>query len=416
MDIRHQDLYQLLIEMFDSNTHIDLITVRQWLVDDDKLESVGGLAYLSSLQEATASPAGLDYYITIVLEKYTTRKLIQTATAVVGKAFEHRGDISELVEEVESGMMKVREGGRFVEPKTTRDLTQESIDDMQAAHLRQGALLGIATGFHDLDRMTNGLMLEEFFVIGARPSIGKTALLLQILIHIAIELKIPVGVFSLEMSAKQLITRAICSRARVNLKSIRDGRLRESDFPKLMSAAAKISSAPIFIDDATGLSIMDLRARARRMATEHGVKVFGVDYIGKLHSTNKKCRNRQEEVSDISSGLKDLSREQKVSVIGLAQFNRDVEKRGGRPRLSDFRESGALEMDGDVVGLLSKIKLEEDEGAEPKLCDEALLDIAKARNGPTGEIKLTFLKEFTRFESVSRITQDDIPATQPHNY
>jgi replicative DNA helicase len=251
-------------------------------------------------------------------------------------------------------------------------------------------------------------------VIAARPSVGKTSLAMNIAEHVALEQKIPTGVFSLEMTADQLILRMLCSRSRVNLRSIRDGFLAERDFPKLTGAAGKLAAAPLIIDDTSALSILQLRAKARRMKQQHGIKLFVIDYLQLLHSTSRKADNRQQEIADISGGIKALAKELAVPIIVLSQLNREVEKRAGedaKPRLSDLRESGAIEQDADLVGLLYKTKDEEEASGETD--QDAIpvkLYIAKQRNGPTGEVGLTFLKSYTRFESAAKVSSEDAPA------
>jgi replicative DNA helicase len=250
-------------------------------------------------------------------------------------------------------------------------------------------------------------------VIAARPSMGKTSLAMNIAEHIALELKHPVGVFSLEMSSESLVLRMLCSIARVNMRSIRDGFMSESDFPKLMSASGRLAGAPLYIDDTAGLSIVELRARARRMHQQHGIKLFVIDYLQLLNSTARRSQdNRQQEIADISSGVKALAKELKVPVIVLSQLNRELEKdKSRKPRLSDLRESGSIEQDADLVGLLYKPNAGDDEdGAAP---DESIglpvnFLIAKQRNGPTGDVNLTFLKPYTRFESAAKFSDEDV--------
>jgi replicative DNA helicase len=251
----------------------------------------------------------------------------------------------------------------------------------------------------------------EMVVVAARPSMGKTSLAMNMAEHVAIEEKLPVGVFSLEMTSESLVLRMLCSRSRVNLRNVREGFLAERDFPKLTGAAGKLANAPLFIDDSSGLSILQLRAKARRMFQQFGIKLFIVDYLQLLHSTARRAENRQQEIADISSGIKSLAKELNVPVIVLSQLNRELEKdKDRKPRLSDLRESGAIEQDADVVCLLYKPSREEDEtaGEEAEATPVNLL-IAKQRNGPTGDVHLTFLKQYTRFESAAKVTDDDVP-------
>jgi replicative DNA helicase len=292
-------------------------------------------------------------------------------------------------------------------------LVGKAIGTIENFFSRKGTLNGIGTGFPDLDRMTDGLHGSEMVVIAARPSMGKTSLAMNIVEHAVLEEKLPVAVFSLEMSAESLILRMMCSIARVNLRSIREGFMSESDFPKLTNAAGRLANSKLFIDDSAGLSILQLRARARRLHQQHGVKLFVVDYLQLLHSTARRSQeNRQQEISDISSGLKALAKELKVPVLVLSQLNRELERdKGRKPRLSDLRESGAIEQDADVVGLLYKPNASDDEDAAPEEADGLPVNllIAKQRNGPTGDINLTFLKNYTRFESAAKVSDEDIP-------
>jgi replicative DNA helicase len=253
------------------------------------------------------------------------------------------------------------------------------------------------------------------FVIAARPSMGKTSLAMNIAEHVSIDERLPVGVFSLEMTADSLVLRMLCSRGRVNLRNVREGFLVDRDFPKLTSAAGKLAGAPLFIDDSSGLSILQLRAKARRMHQQYGIKLFVIDYLQLLHSTARRAENRQQEIADISSGIKALAKELEVPIIVLSQLNREIEREKGRPpRLSDLRESGAIEQDADVVGLLYKPKQGgDDEDNAPAVEEEAVpvnLLLAKQRNGPTGDVNLTFLKSYTRFESAAKISDEDVQA------
>jgi replicative DNA helicase len=273
-------------------------------------------------------------------------------------------------------------------------------------------LTGISTGFPDLDKTTSGFHGGEMIVIAARPSMGKTSLAMNIAEHVAADERLPVGVFSLEMTAESLVLRMLCSRSRVNLRSIRDGFLAERDFPKLTGSAGKLAGAPLFIDDAPALSILQLRAKARRMAQQYGVKLFVIDYLQLLHSTSRRAENRQQEIADISNGIKALAKELSVPVIVLSQLNRELEKdKSRKPRLSDLRESGAIEQDADLVALLYKPSGGDDEDGSSLELDAVPVNllIAKQRNGPTGDVALTFLKAYTRFESAAKVSAEDVP-------
>ncbi len=413
-DLRHRSIYETLVEMFDHKEAVDLITLQQRLKNKQQLEGVGGLAYLSALPDAVPSAANLSYYLEIIREKFILRKMIGTCTDVVARVYEHEGEVDTLLDEVERDILRISEARVEASTNTIKDLVHRAITTIEDYHQRQGMLTGVGTGFADLDKMTSGLHPGEMVVIAARPSMGKTSLAMNIAEHVAIDLRLPVGVFSLEMTADSLVLRMLCSRSRVNLRSIRDGFLAERDFPKLTGAAGKLAQAPLFIDDTSGLSILQLRAKARRMAQQYGVKLFVIDYLQLLHSTARRAENRQQEIADISNGIKSLAKELKVPVIVLSQLNRELEKdKNRKPRLSDLRESGSIEQDADLVALLYKpASGDEDDGGGSQEQDAVPVNllIAKQRNGPTGDINLTFLKSYTRFESAAKISGDDVPA------
>ena len=423
-DPRHQTLFQVLVDMYDGQEPIDLVTLGQRLKDKHQLDGLGGYAYLSALMDAVPSAANLEYYVDIVREKHILRKMIQTCTGVVARVYEEQDQVDKLLDEVERDVLRISEEREESSSRTIKELVKTAVTQIEDFFNRKGGLTGLATGFSDLDKMTSGLHGGEMIVIAARPSMGKTSLAMNVAEHVAVELKQPVGVFSLEMTAESLVMRMLCSLSRVNLRSIRDGFMSERDFPKLATATGTLSSAPLFIDDTPGLSILQLRARARRMWQQFGIKLFVIDYLQLLNSTSRRAdQNRQQEISDISSGVKALAKELNVPVIVLSQLNRELERdKSRKPRLSDLRESGAIEQDADLVGLLYKADPrdpkkassgDEDEDAAPDA--DALpvnLLIAKQRNGPTGDVNLTFLKSFTRFENASKISAEDVPADQ----
>jgi replicative DNA helicase len=413
-DLRHRAIYEVLIEMYDRKDAIDLITVQQTLKDRHQLEGVGGLAYIASLPDAVPSAANLDYYLEIVREKFVLRQMISTCTEVVSRAYEHQGEVEALLDEVERDILKISGDRVSTSSPTMKELVHRAIHHIEMYHQRQGQLGGIATGFIDLDKMSDGLHEGEMIVIAARPSMGKTSLVMNIAEHVAVQLRLPVGVFSLEMTSESLVMRMMSSLARVNARAIRDGFLAERDFAKLTTAAGQLAKAPLFIDDSSGLSILQLRAKARRLHQQHGIKVFIIDYLQLLHSTARRAENRQQEIADISNGIKALAKELKVPVIVLSQLNRELEKdKNRKPRMSDLRESGSIEQDADLVALLYKPNVADEEDGGPTPDQEAVpvnLLIAKQRNGPTGDVCLTFLKSCTRFESAAKISSEDIPS------
>ena len=409
-DLRHQTIYATLAEMYNARQPVDLITVQQRLKDSQMLDHVGGIAYLSQLQDAVPSAANLNYYLQIVREKYLLRKLIQTCTGAVGRIYDFEGDVEQLLDEVEKDINAVNDARVQSGTRKLSDLVNAGLVTIEHMFQRQGEITGIATGFPDFDKMTDGLHPGEMIVIAARPSVGKTSLAMGIAEHVAIELGLPVGVFSLEMTGESLILRMMCSLGRVNLRNIRDGYMSEADFPKLTVAAGRINGAPLRIDDSAGLSILQLRARARRMHQQHGIKLFVIDYLQLLNSSSRKGReNRQVEISEISGGIKALAKELNVPVIVLSQLNRELEKdKSRKPRLADLRESGSIEQDADLVGMLYRPDADAD--ADQDKNDGIPINwlIAKQRNGPTGDVNLTFLKPYTRFESRSKFSGEDV--------
>src|SRR6266705_2601161 len=405
----HRTIYDVLVELWNAGQAIDLITFTQVLRDRNLLDSVGGAASVTNLFTFVPTAANVQYYLEIVRDKYILREIISAGTESVRRAYEEQDEVNNLLDEVEQRIFAVGEDRFKGEMLSMKEQVISTLESIEKLFENKGAITGVSTGFRDLDKLTSGLHSSEMIVIAARPSMGKTALAMNIAEHAAIEVKLPVAIFSLEMSAQQLVQRMLCSRARVNLAKTRDGFLAEADFPKLTHAASKLAEAKIFIDDSAGLSILELRAKARRLKAQQDVQLIIVDYLQLLRSTSRRAQdNRQLEISEISAGLKGLAKELKIPIVVVAQLNRQPEARsGGKPRLSDLRESGSIEQDADLVGLLVRPEIyEEDEEARAEKAGEAELIIAKQRNGPVGEITLTFLKEFTRFETRARNVSD----------
>jgi replicative DNA helicase len=401
----HRTIYDVLVDLWNTRQGIDLITFTQVLRDRNLLDSVGGAAFVTNLFTFVPTAANVQYYLEIVRDKYILRQIISAATESVRRAYEEQEEVDSLLDEVEQKIFDVGEDRFKGKMLSMKDHAMQAIETIERLYERKGSITGISTGFVEFDRMTSGLHPSEMVVIAARPSMGKTALAMNIAEYVAINEKLAVGVFSLEMSSQQLVQRMLCSRARVNLQRVRDGFLGERDFPSLTAAASKLAEARMFIDDSASLSILELRAKARRLKAQQDVSLIIVDYLQLLRSTTRRAQdNRQLEISEISAGLKALAKDLKIPVIVLAQLNRQPEQRtGGKPRLSDLRESGSIEQDADLVGLLVRPELyEEDEEARVEKAGEAELIIAKQRNGPVGEIPLTFLKEYTRFETRAR--------------
>ena len=406
----HGTIYALLVELWNKQQPADIITLTQALRERKQLEGVGGAAYLSSLIDFTPTAANAEYYLEIIKEKHILRQIIATCTECAARAYDDTGEVNALLDDVEKNVLSINESRFQDKLPEMKDQVMEAIESIEKLYERRGAITGLATGFKGFDSMTSGLHGSEMVVIAARPSMGKTAFAMNIVEHAAVVAKHPVAVFSLEMSSQQLVQRLLGSVARVNLRNIRDGFLSERDFPNLTAAASKLAESQIYIDDTSGLSILELRAKARRLKQKHNIELIVIDYLQLLRSTSRRAQdNRQLEIAEISGGLKALAKELNIPIIVLAQLNRNPEARkSGRPMLSDLRESGSIEQDADLVGLLVRSEYyAEDEESKEETRGEAELIIAKQRNGPVGDVKLTFLKEFTRFEDRADTSQSN---------
>src|SRR6266403_2071269 len=359
----HRTIYDVLVELWNAGQAIDLITFTQVLRDRNLLDSVGGAAFVTSLFTFVPTAANVQYYLDIVRDKYILRQIISAATESVRRAYEEQDEVDSLLDEVEQRIFAVGEDRFKGQMLSMKDQVMEAIESIEKLYERKGGITGISTGFVEFDRMTSGMHPAEMIVIAARPSMGKTALAMNIAEHVAMNVGKPVAVFSLEMSSQQLVQRILCSRAKVDLQRVRNGFLSERDFPNLTAAAAKLAAAKMFIDDTPGLSIIELRAKSRRMKSQYDIQLIVIDYLQLLRSTSRRAQdNRQLEISEISAGLKGLAKELKIPVVVVAQLNRQPEQRtGGKPRLSDLRESGSIEQDADLVGLLVRPEMYEED-------------------------------------------------------
>lgn len=416
-DLRHRTIYEVCVDLYDSKSPVNLLSVQQALKEKGELDLVGGVLYLNELMDAVPSAINLTYFLKIVKGKYILRRLIQACSESVNDAYEHQGAVDDLLDQVERSVMRITQDTEENVDRTMKQLVNEAIDQIQDFHSRDGGLIGIGTGFPDLDQMTSGLKPGEMFVVAARPSMGKTSLAMN-MVEAAVlnsEKPTPTAVFSLEMTAESLTLRMICSLAKVNLRDIQGGFLQEREFHKLTKAAGQLSNAPLYIDDTSGLSVLQMKAKARRLKQQYDIQLIVIDYLQLLHSTSARADNRQQEIADISTGVKSLAKELNVPVVVLSQLNRELEKdKNRKPRLSDLRESGSIEQDADVVCLLYRPVRDDDEEDEaatnPNAGIPVNLLLAKQRNGPTGDVPLTFLKSFTRYESRASVNMDDVPA------
>lgn len=403
-------IYETMLSMHADNVPIDTLTLRSELADLCQLESVGGISFIAGLPECTPSAENIGHYLTILIEKFTLRQLIALGTEVSGRAYDHQGEVGQLIDEVDRDIRKIVEGTQNQTTLfTAKQLVRQSIDWIEASHKNQGQPSGLPTGFVDFDKLTGGLQNSELIIIAARPAQGKSSWCMNVAEHVSVNLKLPVAVFSLEMTARGLMNRCICSNARVSLTGVRDGNISERDFSRLTASAGKINSAPLYIDDACGTSITQLLAKARRYHQQYGIRLVVVDYLQQVVSSRKKTENRQQEVADVSNGLKSLAKDLALPVLVACQLNRDVEKdKKRKPRMSDIRESGAVENDADLIGFLYRPDAEaEDQNQHSEEAGRVNLLVAKHRNGATADLNFTFLKSYTRFETASKVEAEE---------
>lgn len=400
----HKKLFTYIVSLYDENKPVDILTLTERLKNQNELEAVGGASYIASILNSVPTAANIEYYIGIVQEKSVLRRLIDVSSEVIAQCYESPGDVSEILDIAERRIFDISQH-RIEDGVTSfRELVKNSVEMVERLYQHKRLVTGIATGFSDFDKMSSGLQPSDFIVFAARPSMGKTSLALNIAEHVAVEEKLPVAIFSLEMSKPQLVLRLLCAYSKVNIHRVRTGFLGESDFPRIVAGAGRLSSAPIFIDDTPGISIMELRAKARRLKAKHDIKLIIVDYLQLMPSTSRRAENRQQDIADISRAFKSLARELNIPVLVISQLNRAVEGRQDhRPQLSDLRESGAIEQDADVVVLLLRKEYYDPEDS-PGIAD---VIVAKQRNGPTGDMKLRFFSEFTKFEDY---TEQEVPA------
>ncbi len=401
----NKTIFSAIVKLYDSNEAVDMVTLIEELKKRDLLDKVGGHGYIAELANSIPTAANIDHYTKIVREKFLLRSLINTATNIVAESFEPAGEVEELLDRAEKLIFDItsvqKRESRISEMK---DIVKDSIETIDRLYQRKDNITGVPTGFHDLDMITAGLQKSDLIVLAGRPSMGKSALAISMLEHAGVVEKLPCVFFSLEMSKDQLAQRMLCSIAGVNAQKVRTGFFSQSDWPKLVSAAGKLSEAPIFIDDTPGISALELRAKARRLKSRNDIRMIVVDYLQLMRSSSRR-ENRQQEISEISRSMKALSRELDVPIIAISQLSRAVEQRADhRPMLSDLRESGAIEQDADVVMLLLREEYynptEENKGVSEII-------VAKQRHGPVGTIKLAFLAEYTKFSNLSRVEEEE---------
>jgi replicative DNA helicase len=398
----HRIIYKTMVTLFNRSQPQDIIAVTNALRDSNKLEDVGGLAYVASFTDIVPMPSNTSHYINIILEKSILRQLIYASSKINAGCYEKQGNVSNILDEAESAIFAISNSRSQSAYKSVNEFVKISIEKVEELSKNNDPITGVPTGFESFDALTAGLQPANLIIIAARPSMGKTALAMNIAQNAAIKSKIPVGVFSLEMSGNELAMRMLCSVGHVDLRKVRSGQLNsESDWARLVRAINMLESAPIYIDETPAISILELRAKARRMKIEHNIGLVIVDYL-QLMRGPQHVQTREQEVSEISRSLKALAKEIDVPVIALSQLNRAMEtrKNNKRPQLSDLRDSGAIEQDADVVCFIHREELENPDPNFPKRGISELI-IGKQRNGPTGSVRLTFLKEYTSFENLA---------------
>jgi replicative DNA helicase len=394
----HRVIFRNMTGLMENSRAIDLITLQDELLRNASLESAGGIGYLSGLLEGIPYLTNIEHYIDIVRDKSLLRQMINSASKVISECFDQAEPADAILDQAEQTLFNLSEHrtkSGFVSVAEMEEDTQKLLTKL---YEDKEMITGVSTGFTDLDRMTSGFQPGDLVILAARPSMGKTALALNVAQHVALKKGLPVGIFSLEMSKQQLLMRFLCAESLVDAHKVRTGYIGKDDFRQLIDALATVTRAPLYIDDSSSLTIMEMRAKARRLKAEHGLSLLIVDYL-QLMSGYGRVENRVQEISGISRGLKALAKELEVPVIALSQLSRAPEQRQGdhRPQLSDLRESGSIEQDADVVLFIYREEVykrdEENEG-------KADLIISKQRNGPIGNVKLAFLKQYTKFETL----------------
>jgi replicative DNA helicase len=405
----HRTIFRAMLELNGRGEAIDLVTLTEYLKAQEKLEKVGGAAYLAQLTELIPTAANIRHHAQIVRKKSVSRGLIYAATEIAERGYQETDRIEELLDYAERSIFAISE--RQIRPDfvPVKEILKDSFAVIEKLYERQELVTGVPTGFAKLNEMTAGFQPSDLIILAGRPSMGKTALAMTVAQHVGIAHNEPVAVFSLEMAKEQLLTRMLCSEARVDSSKLRTGRFAKSDWPKLTTAAGRLTEARIFIDDSPAMSVLEMRAKARRLKADHGLSLLVVDYL-QLMRGRSGTDSREQEISDISRSLKALAKELHVPVLALSQLSRAVESRNDkRPLLSDLRESGAIEQDADVVMFIYR-----EEFYKPCECPEeapcecgrrgrAEVIVGKQRNGPTGTAKLAFLNRYTRFEDLDEM-------------
>src|ERR1051326_4173632 len=395
----HRVIYRKMVELIENSKAIDLITIQEELVRASQLEAAGGITYLASLLDGIPHLIHIEHYIEFIREKSLLRQMVTAANKIMAECFDQAEPAEEILDRAEQSLFDLSERRMRSGFVSVKEMELAATKLLEKVYTEREMITGIASGFRDLDRLTSGLQRGDLVILAARPSMGKTALCLNIAQHVALHKNEPVGIFSLEMSKEQLLMRMLCAEARVDAHKVRTGYLAKDDFRKLIDSLGRTTQAPMYIDDSSTLTVMEMRAKCRRLKAERGLSLIIVDYL-QLMSGYGRIENRTQEISGISRGLKALAKELNVPVMALSQLSRAPEQRQGdhKPQLSDLRESGSIEQDADLVMFIYREEVYKPDNEENKGLAELI--IAKQRNGPTGTVKLAFLREFTRFETL----------------
>ena len=402
---RHQKIYAAVQALNMSERPVDIMTVTEELRHEGTLEDVGGPGYILEISSKVASSANVEYHAHILAQKFLARQLIQFASRIEEKAFDETADIDELMQEAEGSLFEISQKNMKTDYTQIDPVLQQAVDILQKASQNTSGLTGIPTGFTDLDDMTSGWQPSDLIILAGRPAMGKTSFALSLAKNIAVDYRNPIAFFSLEMNNVQLVNRLISNTCEISGHKILNGQLNPAEWERLDKNLRKLTGAPIYVDDTPGLSVFELRTKARRLVREKGIKIIMIDYLQLMNAAGMRFNNRQEEVSTISRSLKGLAKELDIPIIALSQLSRNVENREGlegkRPQLSDLRESGAIEQDADMVLFVHRPEYyhiyQDDNGRD--LHGMAQIIIAKHRKGATGDVLLTFRGEFTRFEN-----------------
>lgn len=401
----HQRIFQVMLDLSEAAQPVDLITVTSELQDRGWLEEIGGVSYLSELANSVPTAANVDYYAKIVEEKAILRRLIRAATQIASSGYTAEDEVEEILSRAEKSILDVASGRSTDGFIPIKDVLLETYERIELLHNSSTDLTGIPSGFRDLDLMTSGFQASDLIIVAARPSVGKTAFALNVAQNVAARAGATVAIFSLEMSALQLVQRMLCAEGNIDANRMRTGSFQEEDWEKLTMAIASLSKANIFIDDSPNITVGQIRAKCRRLKAEHGLGIIVIDYLQLIQGSGKE--NRQQEISAISRTLKAIARELDCTVIALSQLSRAVEQRQDkRPMLSDLRESGSIEQDADIVAFLYRDDYYDQETENKNVIE---IIIAKQRNGPVGKVELAFLKEYNKFVNLSRHQDSHAP-------